>query len=290
MNELRILAMGDNHGNADTIERVLNETQGEEYDYVIHTGDLTNACIDGMDEGSAQLEQLVPLLDELDDRGSLVYLWGNRDYQSGFIGVGQRVDRYADIELDIGTQLPQSGSVEIDGQKFTSHPDEVDANTILVTHYEHSELFDHFECRCYLSGHVHLGRIKNKSLNTGFLFRDDSHGAEPLEGGYFEVILSEDDMDVEFHSFGGLRQGSCSDHSTLGTQFVPANWRTSCKFCYDSDEFYQQIIDSAKYQLDMHGNPITEDSVIETATDLVDESGVPSDFEVQLGEYVDTLV
>jgi len=53
---LRLLCMGDNHGDVDSLERVVDGTEGEEFDFVIHVGDITNAWFDGVDEGREQLD------------------------------------------------------------------------------------------------------------------------------------------------------------------------------------------------------------------------------------------
>jgi len=66
--------MGDNHGNTSSLEQVIRDTEGEEFDYIVHVGDITNACIDGMEEGEAQLEAVLPLFEELSNRGELLYV------------------------------------------------------------------------------------------------------------------------------------------------------------------------------------------------------------------------
>lgn len=40
---LHLLCMGDNHGNADSLKRVVAGTEREQLDFVIHVGDITNA-------------------------------------------------------------------------------------------------------------------------------------------------------------------------------------------------------------------------------------------------------
>lgn len=285
MNELRILAMGDNHGNVSSLERVVEDTEDEEFDYVIHVGDLTNFCFDG-DAAQQQLADVAEQFKSLQTRGNLVFIYGNRDYESGFVGIGPRIDRHTGIELP-GTELPPSGTIEIGGQAFTQNPDDVTRETILVTHYQLSELFDHFNGLGYFSGHSHSGRLLDRSLNTAFLHRDESHGSEPLDGGYFEVELSKDKMDVTMHSLGGLSRVQCPDHATRGIQYNPANWKTDCKFCHDEDSFYEEITASAKHSLKQQNDPVTEDRVIEMAIDLVAEDGIPTNFENRLVEFVE---
>lgn len=43
MSRQRILALGDNHGDTESLEKVVEQTRGEDFDFIIHTGDITNA-------------------------------------------------------------------------------------------------------------------------------------------------------------------------------------------------------------------------------------------------------
>lgn len=43
MTRQRILACGDNHGDTESLEKLIDETRGEGFDFIIHTGDITNA-------------------------------------------------------------------------------------------------------------------------------------------------------------------------------------------------------------------------------------------------------
>ena len=133
MSDLRLLCMGDNHGNTASLQRVIDETEDEEFDFIIHVGDITNACLDGMDAGADQLESIRPLFEELSERGELVYVWGNRDFEICMKGMGTRIDTYADDGFTPGTRIPTVGTVEIGGQDFTQDPNEVDEETILIT-------------------------------------------------------------------------------------------------------------------------------------------------------------
>lgn len=286
MSNLRILTLGDNHGDVSSLARVVDETENDNFDFVIHVGDITNFCFDGKKAANRQLAEVADQFESLQTRGALLYTFGNRDYESGVVGIGERIDRLADIELP-GTEIPPTGTIKIDGQAFTKNPDEVTQDTILVTHYALNELYDHFEGLAYFSGHVHTGRLLANSLNTAFLHRDDSHGGEPLEGGFFTVEISQGEMDVTLHSFGGLSSIYCRDHATRGIQYNPSNWRTRCKFCYDEDSFYDEIVESAKHFLKQQGGAVTDEQVIDVAIELVDEDGIPGNFESRLVQYVE---
>jgi predicted phosphodiesterase len=290
MNTLRILCFGDNHGDQNSLQQVVSETEGETFDYIIHVGDITNACEEGLEAGADQLQQLKPLFAELSERGELVYVWGNRDFEICTKGVGTRIDRFSDFPFDEGTHIPRTGTIDVAGQRFTQDPDAVDSETILVTHYYHPELLDHFEGRAYFSGHVHTGRRKGNVLNTGFLYRGGEHGATPLQGGYFIVELDSDRMDVSFHSLGGLEEGSCPDHLARGFQYTPRNWQSNCTFCYEEEPFYTEILESTQLALERTEREVTQTNLYETAIDLYQHTGVPDDFESTLSSYVEEFL
>jgi len=73
---------GDNHGDVDSLERVVDGTEGEEFDFVIHVGDITNAWFDGVDEGREQLDAVTPYFETLHERGEFLYIWGIETEQS----------------------------------------------------------------------------------------------------------------------------------------------------------------------------------------------------------------
>lgn len=285
MGNTRLLCMGDNHGNTSSLEHVVRDTEGEEFDFVIHVGDITNACLDGMEEGEAQLKSMMPLFEELSQRGELLYVWGNRDFEVCIKGAFTRIDEFVDFEFAPGTHIPTEGTIEVAGQEFTQDRSEVDEQTILITHYFEHELLDHFSGMLYLSGHVHVGRFKNNVLNTGFLYRDGSHGAKPMEGGYFIVDMTDDSIEVSFNSLGGLEKGICANHICRGVQFTPENWQKACKFCYDSEDFYTEIVESVEYDLETNGVPRTNENILKRAVDTY-TPGVPRRFEDELSTFL----
>jgi predicted phosphodiesterase len=234
---LRLLVMGDNHGNAETLEQVANETAGETFDYLIHVGDLTNVVWDG--HPAEQVEAIRPALSTLTDRGELVYIWGNRDKWG---------DPMPEDGLGLGTLIEQGETRTIDGQRFTTDPEAVDGDTILLTHGEHDWAIDHFDGLAYFCGHTHAGRFIGRMLNSAFLYRDESFGAEPLQGGYFIVEISEDrTFDVEFRNLGGLAKVICPDHIERGIQFLPDG--LNCNYCYNDGDLEKELLTSAFYAL-----------------------------------------
>ncbi|WP_058826549.1 metallophosphoesterase family protein [Haloferax sp. Q22] len=148
-----LLCMGDNHGDVDSLERVVDGTEGEEFDFVIHVGDITNAWFDGVDEGREQLDAVSPCFETLHERGEFLYIWGNRD---GAIGPEQP---FQDYDLP-GTFIPEDDSITVAGETFTQNPELVEDETILVNHYWHPELLEHFAGKAYFSGHIHTGRVQ----------------------------------------------------------------------------------------------------------------------------------
>lgn len=287
MTSLRLLCMGDNHGQADSLRTVVDEIEDEEFDFIIHVGDITNTCLDGMDAGEKQLKEISPIFEQLSERGELVYVWGNRDFEVCMKGMGTRVDEYASFDFEPGTHVPNEGTIEVAGQEFTQDPSEVTEETILVTHYYLSELLDHFSGRAYFSGHVHTGRHKNNVLNTAFLYRGDEHGGKPLQGGYFTVELNDEQMEVSLHSLGGLKRGSCPVHVARGVQFAPNHWRKACTFCYDDEDFYTEIIESARYELESSNRDVNVSNLCTVGAELYQGAGVPRDFEAKLSSFAE---
>lgn len=286
MPDLRLLCLGDNHGHVESLDRVVTQTAGRSYDFVIHVGDITNTCFDGISAGRQQLRALQPVFEQLNDRGPLVYVWGNRDFDSGRKGLGTRVDHSDTVDALPGTRLPGIGTVEVDGQLFTQVPEAVTDEAILVTHYDLPGWFDRFPGRLYLSGHAHVGRWHDRAVNTAFLYRDDAHEATPLVGGYFEITIEDAAVDVTMHSLGGLTAYDCETHGCRGTQYVPTEWDPPCQFGRDSDAFFTEIIAGARRCLRATDSPVTSENVVQMAVALNDDAAVPRDFEAALEEYL----
>ena len=276
---LRLLCMGDNHGDVTSLERVVDETNGEEFDFVIHVGDITNAWFDGVDEGREQLEAITPQFEALNERGELLYIWGNRD---GAIGPERP---FQDYDLP-GTFIPEDDVITVAGETFTQDLELVEDDTILVTHYWYPELLDHFAGKAYFSGHIHTGRYKNKALNTAFLYRTADHGADALLGAYFVVEIAPDGAwQIDFRNIGKVRKGICPRHQALGVQFVPDYWRKDCQFCYDEDDFYSEVARSALYGL----GTVLEEADVEEVVEFAASSygATPLSFESKLRSFLE---
>lgn len=287
MSSQRFLVMGDNHGNSESLRRVVDETEDEEFDFVVHVGDLTNTYFDGLQSGVGQLEEIEPYLDSLEERsqGGLLYIWGNRDHTRG----PDRKFVYEEYDLGPGNHIPEDELITIANQTFTQDPSLVGENDILVTHGEYVALYDHFQGRAYFSGHVHTGRYKGRCLNSAFLYRTDDHGAEAFLGGYFIVTVEDDhSFDVEFHNIGRLKKIICPKHHERGVLFAPEFH--NCQFCYDNQlQLYKEMALSAHYGLTKGTDvsSVPEADLVDYALSLFEEA--PSDFESQFTDYLNNL-
>ncbi|GAB3686831.1 hypothetical protein GCM10028857_19580 [Salinarchaeum chitinilyticum] len=287
MGEQRILVMGDNHGDIESVQRVVDETAEETFDFAVHVGDLTNAYFDGVEAGVEQLQDLDELLQALESRtsGGLLYIFGNRDHARGLDG--EYV--YERCQLEAGTRIPPDGHVTVGGQRFTQSPDLVDSDDILVTHGERVWLLDHFSGRAYFSGHVHTGRYKGRCLNSAFLYRTDDHQAEPLVGGYFVVtVRDEPPFDVELRNLDRLQKIICPDHHERGVLFA-ADYH-DCQFCYDNEhQFLREMASSAFYGLTQGRDreAVDQAAIVEYAVKLFENP--PAGFEEKFTSYIENV-
>jgi predicted phosphodiesterase len=281
-----ILVMGDNHGNVESLDQVVADTEGECFDFVIHVGDLTNAYFDGLDNGVEQLKSVESRLEDLADRTKedLLYIYGNRDHTRG----PDYEYVYEQYELDVGTRIPSAGTITTGGQTFTQDPEKVDGDEILVTHGEYAHLLDHFDGRAYFSGHVHTGRYKGRCLNSAFLYRTGER-SEPLTGGYFVVTVDEEPpFEIDFRNLGRLKKIICHKHHERGVLFGPDFH--DCQFCYDNQlQLMQEMAKSSFYGL-THQNEreaVSEKELVEYAVSLFNNP--PDDFERIFTNYIDRV-
>jgi predicted phosphodiesterase len=272
----RILVMGDNHGNTESLERVVADTEGERFDFVVHVGDFTNAHNEDKATGGEQLRAVEPYLETLADRADkgLVYVYGNRDY-------------YGDLDhtLDVGTYVPQEGSVTVGDQRFTQDPDAVAPDDILITHTEKKAMIDHFPGRAYFCGHTHTGRYKDRMLNSAFLYRDDSKAATTLYGGYFVIgVGDEPPFDVDFRNIGSLDTTVCQRHLERGVLIGPEYH--NCMFCWKPVKLLREMSKTAFYGV-THGldrDHASEDEIVECAVELWESP--PTGFADEFSEYI----
>lgn len=222
MTELRILAAGDNHGNTEPLEQLVAHTEGEEFDLIIHTGDLTNTYKQDFRTGVEQLQAIEPYFEQVAERGTLIYIYGNRDQERGRGGDRRHVTE--GYELAPGHRLPKEGAISVDGYRFCSDPEDTGPNDILVTHAPREPVFYNHPGRAYFSGDTHSARQWETALNTGYLFKNE------FQGAYFTATLSGDGLEVDVQGVEEpWRAFTCEEHAWYGRQFAPAKF--GCEIC-----------------------------------------------------------
>lgn len=265
----RILVMGDNHGNVESLQRVRRKIEGEQFDFVIHVGDILEHK-----EDLDTLDDIEPQFEALAEHGRLIYTWGNRTNYGAVV---------PDDALSPGICLGVDETRVIDGQRFTTDPEDITADTILITHDFHVPLVDHFAGRVYFAGDVHVGRYTGRVLNAGFLYRDRGR----IFGGFFVVEVTADPpFDVEFTNIGGLRRIVCQDHLERGVLYQPHFHE--CQYCHYDWKLEREVALSAHYGLSHEvDDSVSQDRLYEYALDLFVR--VPNGFADSFAEYLDEI-
>jgi predicted phosphodiesterase len=220
---VKLLCFSDIHGSVDAVRALIADTKarGTHYDAAIVAGDITNLVVDkDPDEAQQQYDEIMMLLCK--EYGSVYYVPGNRDK----LGRGKKARA---IEHRYGILLETDKTYTIgDGVRITSSPELADSRTILVQHSNivYAGRFDRTAMICqkallHITGHTHTGVRTKNYLNTGFLFRDGSNGAEPMMGGYFEVDIDGMMVDVQFHALGPMKQANLKCQGFEGYVYAP---------------------------------------------------------------------
>lgn len=226
MDTYSLLCFGDNHGNAESLRRVVAETEGEQFDAIVHTGDLTNSWFEGAEEGQARLATVEEQLERLAERGPVFYVLGNRDLH------------ISPSDLSVGTYIPDDERVGTDDLMFTQDEELARSydDTIWVNHYWHNPPFE-FDGLGYLSGDTHNGVHYRNVVNTDFLYRTSDHGANEQYGGYFTVEATPNrDWNATFHALGSRELRTCPRHGVLGRRVMYDTMTYSCWACHNHDE------------------------------------------------------
>ena len=219
----RFLLCGDNHGNVEALDRLIADLDdGDSFDYIVHTGDITNAHKTSLENGVEQLQAVEKRFEELAAYGPLLYIYGNRDSERAFMGDSTHVtERYT---LDPGTRIPEQGAVTVAGQRFTSQPSVAGADDILVTHAPDGETIYSDTVRASFNGHTHAARTRGRALDTGYLWK------KGFQGAYFTALLEDGELDVTVHELHDpWREFVCESHRWYGRQFEPTRFR--CQLC-----------------------------------------------------------
>lgn len=275
----RLLVMGDNHGDTESLRRVLDDTEGETFDFAIHVGDFTRAWrYEDRKLGAEQLRAVEPFLERLDERAShgLLWVYGNQEY-------------FGDLpyDLDVGTEIPDDGCLDVGGQRFTSDPAEVESDVILITHMEKWSLIDHFDGKAHFCGNTHLGRHRGRRLNSSFLQASERDADTRTYGGYFVVEMGDSPgFEVEMRPIGNVERKECDRHRERGVQFLPSDWE--CMYCQDQRVLMREMAASAFYGVTAGTgrDAVTADELVEYAVELWDDppSGLRRDFGRYLGD------
>jgi predicted phosphodiesterase len=284
----RVLVMGDNHGDTESLRRVLDDIDGEGVDVAVHVGDFTRAWREsrqrddeqkGKQIGAEQLREVEPVLADIDaqTRHGLVWVYGNQDY-FGDLG----------YDLSVGTEVPEDGTVTAGGLRFTNSPDDVESDVILVTHMETWSLVDHFDGKAHFCGNTHRGRHKGRRLNASFLKLQDPETGTKQFGGYFLVEFDgPDTMDVEMRPIGDLERQECDRHRERGVQFQPPS--RPCMFCEDHRVLMREMSASAYYGLtaDAERDTVTRTELVDYAVGLWDDP--PGGLRSEFATYLDAV-
>lgn len=275
----RWLVMGDNHGDTEAFERLLDDINGTTFDGAIHVGDLTDGVRAGRETAASQLQSIEPYLEAIDEqtRYGLVWIWGNRDYFGDI-----------DADLNVGTHVPPEGCVTVGGTRFTNELSAVSDDVVLLTHMEYWRLLDHFDGVAHFCGNTHLGRHLDNRLNSAFLQYTPRDGHEQRYGGYFVVALNDSGIvDVEMHSIGQLSQIDCAKHGERGVQYHAAF--DGCMYCAEPDILRRELTASAYYGLThgAHRDAVADETLIEYAIGLWDDP--PAGLQAELQAYLESI-
>ncbi|WP_162991566.1 metallophosphoesterase family protein [Halostella salina] len=275
----RFLVFGDHHGDTESLERLLDDTEGERFDFAVHVGDFTDAMREDRATAAEQLRAVEPYLETVADRTrhDLVWVYGNRDYFGDF-----------DYDLDVGTRVPDEGTVTVGGQRFANSPAAVESDVILVTHMETWRLLDHFDGRAHFCGNTHLGRSKGRRVNSAFLQYTHRETGEQSFGGY--VVVEVDDappFDVDVRRIGTLDRIDCERHGERGVQFHAAF--DGCMYCAEPTILMRELAASAFYGLthDADRDAVADGALVDYAVDLWDDP--PDGFRDEFAAYLDDI-
>lgn len=213
---MRILCCSDSHGNVDAIQKMVSDVQKRNIviDAIIFAGDFTKGIM--LPGQQQQFDETLRLLSSINEK--IYYVLGNRDVNvmpstsimpDGNITIKPRYtglrpsDKYG---IYLGCDYEKSNDIgskyEIrDGLYITGNRSLIDKDTIYVEHspYGKSDRSQYNDipnvisnnALLHIAGHTHKGLFVKNYLNTNFLYRDDSHGANSMLGDYFLVDISE---------------------------------------------------------------------------------------------------
>ena len=188
---LELLALSDSHGAVQAVQELLNGVD-KKYDAVIFAGDFTNAIFFPRMNNQEIFEETIQFLQKF---GPVYYCLGNRD---------------VNIKPTLPNHLALGAVFQVGGLKITSDNAMLDENTIYVTHYDP---LIRLNALLHLEGHTHLGVQFGNYINLGFTFRDASHGANPIIGGYWNITITDDQqIESEYVHSKQIKRSQCKRH------------------------------------------------------------------------------
>jgi len=246
-----VLVLGDIHGGVDSVRKVVTEVKRTDLAAVLCTGDFASISIA---DAVQDLELVAKVFEYLASLGvDVVYTWGNRDLllferviKLGSVEQRKRARELIEYMLSFSNvyEAPNRDRLCLKslGLCITSNPQLIDSKTILLTHYVSEAYEDAF---LHIEGHVHYGQIHGRYINAGFVYRDDMHGAKPMEGMYMVIDIEGTELrglEVKLLS-DDLKFYSCPHHPDEGLFIIPKWWR-KCPVCYDISraKFTKQVL------------------------------------------------
>lgn len=166
-----------------------------------------------------------PYFESLAERGTLVYIYGNRDKGRAFGGLPTHVSE--EYELSVGHRLQAGGELTVDGQRFTADAADAGPEDILLPHGISQEAFFQSSTNAYFCGDTHRAWQFKTALNTGYL-----HNDKGFNGAHFTAALDDDQLEVTVHGLDEQWKGFvCLDQQWYGRQFTPEKFGCGlCKF------------------------------------------------------------
>jgi predicted phosphodiesterase len=235
---MRLLCFSDVHGSADAVKAMLGDVRRREasYDAFIFAGDLTNlsslrktekerrameAALDDISHGTKKYREYVATRNErffeeskrtarhilallAREEVPLYYIFGNRDR----LGKSSLTSEKGLFESRYAICLEHVERAEMGGIYLTADEKLVDGHTVLVRHAPGGwrETYRAYgEALLNVTGHTHQAIVYKNFLNTGFLYRDETRGATPMMGGYFDVVIDKGRISgISYNDIGGL--------------------------------------------------------------------------------------
>jgi hypothetical protein len=265
---MQILAFSDLHGDAATLKLLKDRIKEESYDYMLVAGDLTNA--DLLPSPKAVQQQVKEIFSVMESFKIPYYYVLGIPFREGvlapIVGLAEKSEEYEIKEqessilfqrrignlvdtiripkaewqplkeiqhvvssLTFGKHLKEE-PVKFGEYWLTSSPKRIPKNAIFLSHCYRRIIP---EALIQLDGHVHYGQHALNYLNLGFLYRDAEHGAPPMVGCYWKLVLKGSSVSVNFINLGNkLKEFNCPAHPEEGTFYIPFYWK-KCPVCFD---------------------------------------------------------